>query len=105
MIYFDTLQYVKTLEASGVPEKQAEAMAMAKAQQEALSECLDTTLSTKKDIQSLKKDLSTLENKLTGEIEPMKIDIRALKSDIKWIQWILGFVAAGVGSLVLKTFF
>ncbi len=92
MIYFDTLQYVKTLEASGVPEKQAEAMA--KAQQEVLSECLNTTLATKQDIGDLKNDLGSI-----------NVRVEKIESEIKWVQWTLGFVAAGVGSLVLKTFF
>lgn len=96
MIYFDTLQYVKTLEASGVVPKQAEAMA--KAQQEVLSECLNTTLATKQDITELK-------NHLENQMAPMKADIATLKSEVKWIQWVLGFVAAGVGTLILKAFF
>ncbi len=107
MIYFDTLQYVKTLESSGVSQKQAEAMA--RAQQNVLSECLNTTLATKEDIRVLRsdveKDISALENKLMSEISPMKADITTLKSDVKWIQWALSFVGAGVGTLILKAFF
>lgn len=92
MIYFDTLQYVKTLEASGVSARQAEAMA--RAQQEVLSECLDTTIATKKDITDLKGDISSL-----------NVKVEKIDSDIKWIQWALSFVGAGVGALILKAFF
>ncbi len=96
MIYFDTLQYVKTLEASGVSAKQAEAMA--RAQQEALSECLDTTLVTKQDITDLK-------NEVKSDISNLNVRVEKIESDVKWIQWALGFIGAGVGTLVLKAFF
>lgn len=89
MIYFDTLRYVKTLKAAGLAEKQAEAFA--EAQQEALSECLDTTLATKADLYEVKAEL--------------KLDIKTLESRVSVLSWMMGFLLAGVGSLVLKTFF
>jgi hypothetical protein len=96
MIHFDTLQYVKTLEASGIPSIQAEALA--KAQQEALSESLNTSFATKEDILLLKEDVSQL-----------KTDISQLNTEVKtegfWIRWVLGLNSAGIGTLVLKAFF
>ena len=47
-ITFDTLKFVKDLESAGVPPAQAEAFV--RAQQEILSQSLDTTLATKSDI-------------------------------------------------------
>ncbi len=92
MVYFDTLLYVKTLKSSGVSENQAEAMA--KAQQEALAECLDTTLATKTDITDVKNSIL----KLDGRVDKVE-------SEIKWVRWILSLVAVGVSTLVLKAFF
>ena len=48
---FDTLQYVRTLEKSGIPSEQAEAQAIA------LSEAMESNLVTKQDLNSVKTDL------------------------------------------------
>lgn len=50
-ITFDTHKFVKALRESGIPEPQAEAFV--RAQQEILSQALDTTLATKRDIEQL----------------------------------------------------
>ena len=47
-VTFDTHKFVKDLESAGVPPAQAEAFV--RAQQEILSQSLDTTLATKSDI-------------------------------------------------------
>ena len=47
-ITFDTHKFVKDLESAGVPPAQAEAFV--RAQQEILSQALDSTLATKSDI-------------------------------------------------------
>ncbi len=95
MIHFDTLQYVKTLETSGISTKQAEAMA--KAQKEVLAECLDTTLATKNDIFETQKSITALREDLTEKI--YKLDIRISK-----MEWMLGAVAGGVATLIFKAF-
>lgn len=103
MIYFDTLQYVKILEKAGIPDKQAEAFA--KAQQKSLSECLDTTLASKKDLFLVKTELQ-------AEIQEVKDDVHEVKTELKVHRWMLGVLLsglgaliAGVGSLVVKMFF
>ncbi len=50
-ITFDTHKFVRDLRDAGVPEPQAEAFV--RAQQEILSQALDTTLATKRDIERL----------------------------------------------------
>jgi hypothetical protein len=52
-ITFDTLKYVRQLEASGVAPIQAEAFV--NAQREILSDALDASLATQGDLQSLEK--------------------------------------------------
>ncbi|MFA7243537.1 MAG: hypothetical protein WC091_25805 [Sulfuricellaceae bacterium] len=54
-ITFDTLKYVKQLEASGVPPVQAEAFV--NAQRDILSEALDTSLATRSDIDRIERKL------------------------------------------------
>jgi hypothetical protein len=61
-ITFDTLKFVEKLEAAGVPR--AQAAAMAAAQQDALSQALDTTLATKGDIARLESGLDRLDTRL-----------------------------------------
>jgi len=74
-VTFDTLEFVRTLEAAGMPVKQAEAISVAvrKAQNSA--------------------DVAT------------KGDIRELAAKIDLLKWMLGFVFAAVISLLIKSFF
>ncbi|MDP1605088.1 MAG: hypothetical protein Q8L93_00315 [Rhodocyclaceae bacterium] len=57
-ITFDTHKFVKDLETAGVPPAQAEAFV--RAQQEILSQALDTTLATKSDIAVLDAKIDKL---------------------------------------------
>ena len=61
-ITFDTHKFVKDLRDAGVPEPQAEAFV--RAQQEILSQALDTTLATKADIREVRSDLVLLDSKM-----------------------------------------
>src|SRR5260363_327578 len=67
------------LKKSGIPEKQARALAAAVRKAHESSDL------------ATKADLRELELRLSGEM--------------KLLKWILGFIAAGVASLVLKAFF
>ena len=78
-ITFDTLKFANKLKEAGVPSAQAEAEASA------LSEVLDVNL----------KELTTKDDLKTLEVE----------AKIQVVQWMLGFLLAGVASLVIKTFF
>ncbi|MEQ1601263.1 MAG: DUF1640 domain-containing protein [Methylophilaceae bacterium] len=61
-ITFDTHKFVKELREAGIPELQAEAFV--RAQQEILSQALDTTLATKQDIALLRQDIVLLDAKV-----------------------------------------
>ena len=82
-VTFDTLKFVKTLEASGISAAQAEAIAFA--YRDAAS---DQELVTTKD---LKLELQT-------ELAPLKLELQIHK-------YMLGIVLGGVVALVLKAFF
>lgn len=75
---FDTLKFSERLREAGVPEKQAKALA--EAQNDAFAEALDNSLAT-------------------------KIDIARLETQITLLKWMMGFVLAGIGTLILKAFF
>lgn len=69
-ITFDTFKFVDRLEKAGMPREQA--AAFAQAQQDSLSEALESTLSTKADIlrvenriDLMSKDMQAMELRLT----------------------------------------
>ena len=78
-VTFDTLKFVKTLEASGIDAKQAEAMAAA--YRDAAN---DQELVTKRDLQ---------------------IELAPLKAELQVMKWMSGLIMGGVIALVLKAFF
>lgn len=86
VVTFDTLKFVKTLEASGIDEKQAEAIASAYR-----DASTDQELVTKKDLQI--------------ELSMVKSEIASVKSDVQVLKWMGGIITGGIIALVLKAFF
>ena len=84
-ITFDTHKFVKDLESAGVPPLQAEAFV--RAQQEILSQALDSTLATRSDIERIERKLIEFEG------------------EFKAIKWMLGIIVGGIVMLVLRAFF
>lgn len=77
-VTFDTLKFVKTLEASGIKNDQAEAIATA--YRDASN---DQQLVTKNDLQT--------------ELAPIKAEPQVMK-------WMSGVILGGVMALILKSF-
>ena len=85
-ITFDTHKYIKTLEASGIPEEQAEAMV--KAQQESLQAAFDyRELATKGDLREME----------------LRLDARFSESKAEIIKWVVGliFMQTGIITAIL----
>lgn len=84
-ITFDTLKFTQRLEQAGISHEQA--VAMAEAQKESLSEIMESHVATKNDVQDVK--------------------IKQVEHDGQFalIKWMLGILIAGVMSIVVKTFF
>ncbi len=82
---FDTLAFTKRLRAAGIPEEQAEAQA------EAIAAAIDTSLPSKQDLEITKPELSA--------------EIKMVRNELVIVRWFLGIIAAGVFSLIFKTFF
>jgi hypothetical protein len=78
-VTFDTLKFVKTLEASGIEAKQAEAMANAYR-----DAAIDQELVTKQDLQ---------------------IELAPIKAELQVMKWMNSLVLGGIIVLILKAFF
>ena len=97
-IAFDTYLFIKKLEASGFEEKQAEALSeVIKEVQEAQLE----KLATKQDILELKRDIKELELAARRDIKELELKFNG---QFILLKWMLGFIFAGIVSLVLKAF-
>lgn len=77
-ITFDTLKFVETLKAAGVPAEQAKAEAEALVS--AFAEAMDSQLATRSDVNRLERELLV-------------------------IKWMVGLVLGGIVALILKAFF
>ncbi len=95
-ITFNTLKFLEKLMAAGIPDQQAKAIT--EAQSEAFNEALDNTLATK-------ADLVRVEMHLKQEINSLKQDVIMVKGDFHLLKWMMGFLLAGVASLIVKNFF
>jgi len=91
-VTFDTLELAKKLEAAGFSETQAEGLASSLSHIQ--SRQLEA-LATKDDLHNTIKDL---EIKLERHIDGLEAQITLLK-------WMMGFLLAGVASLIVETFF
>lgn len=95
-ITFDTHKFVKDLETAGVPPVQAEAFV--RAQQEILSQALDSTLATRADLLAVKVDIARLD---------AKVDSRFALVDAKFDKqsWMMGILIALAVANFAKQFF
>jgi hypothetical protein len=107
-VTFDTHKFVKSLEAAGLPEAQAEAISLA------VRESQDgADLATKADLReyesAIRIDLEKLEQRLDSKIEKLELRIDARFAEVSGkfalLQWMMGLLIAGVASLIIKTFF
>ncbi|MDR1849745.1 MAG: CCDC90 family protein [Zoogloeaceae bacterium] len=76
---FDTLEFVKTLEAKGFKKDQAEGLSAA-----------------------MKQTFNSSDIATKNDIEKLELRIRA---DIAPLKWMTGVTVAGVISLIIKSFF
>jgi hypothetical protein len=78
-VTFDTLKFVKTLEAGGLNESQAESIATAYRDASVGQE-----LVTKVDLQ---------------------LELAPIKSELHMMKWMMGLILGGVVALIMKSFF
>jgi hypothetical protein len=114
---FDTHAYVKRLKAVGFNEAQAEAQA--ELQSDILSSLVTEKLATKEDVaqlgrdiahsrQETKENIANLRQELKDDFTRLenetKRDIVHLAGKIGQLNWMLGFLLAGVAAIVFKLF-
>ena len=101
---FDTLKFANTLKAAGVPEKQAEAQAVAFAEVIQLNlKDLFTKDDLKQESASLSKDIQNSEQRVNSRIDTLIAEMRGERALLKWMLGVL--VAGVVGILVRLVFF
>jgi hypothetical protein len=88
----DTLKVVETLIVAGMPEKQARALS------EIQKDMLENNMATKIDIMEIKQEI-------TGTKAELKYGIAEVKADVKLLKWMIGFVLAGIATVILKVIF
>lgn len=88
-ITFDTLKFVKQLEASGVTPAQAEAFI--NVQRDILSEALDTSLATRADIARLETRIEKMEFKFDAKFDK--------------VTWMIGILIAIAAANFAKQYF
>jgi hypothetical protein len=91
-ITFDTHKFVKQLESAGASQQMAEAFVSA--QQEILSQALDSTLATKSDIHGVRLDMAGIKTEMAG-----------VRGEMANIRWILGVLVAIAVANFAKQFF
>ena len=100
-IAFDTLKYSKRLKDAGVPEKQAEAEALAEVLEINLNE-----LTTKRDMKemetALRRDLGEAESRLKHDLELMRLELRDLERRMTIKLGGLMVVAVGAVAALVK---
>ena len=104
---FDKLAYVDRLQAAGMGEREARALA------EGLDQALREEVATKTDIAAVKTELgaeiaavktelraeiATVKTELRAEIAAVRIDLAAVKHDL--LRWMVGMAFAQVGLTV-----
>ncbi|MBU6225715.1 MAG: DUF1640 domain-containing protein [Burkholderiales bacterium] len=88
-VTFDTHKFVKDLRDAGVPELQAEAFV--RAQQEILSQALDTSLATRADINGIKNEIALMDAKFEAKFDKL--------------SWMIGILIAIAIANFAKQFF
>ena len=115
-ITFDSLGYVKKLEAAGFTRQQAEAQADAlreqtEAQAAALQKALDKydeasrkDLATKGDIQDVRTEIQDVRTEIQdvrNEVQDVRLEMKSM--EMRLLKWQLG-IAAALGSFTLAGF-
>ncbi|MBX9736587.1 MAG: CCDC90 family protein, partial [Phycisphaerales bacterium] len=87
---FETLEFVRTLTASGVPPAQAEAMARAYAK--SLKSGIEANAAGKADVQALSGDIQQLGGELKSELKALRQDLQSeLQSEVRSVLTFLLF--------------
>ncbi|MDT0358134.1 hypothetical protein RJO15_20265 [Herbaspirillum huttiense F1] len=88
---FDTHEYVKRLEAAGIPRDQAEAHATG------LAEAMNSELVTKTDLNAFRAEVS-------NNFASVATSFAEVRGQFELLKWMLGFMLAGTVGILFKIF-
>jgi hypothetical protein len=88
-VTFDTLKQLERLKAAGISD--AHAKAEVEMLVEALAETTHVALASKQDVSELKSEMLIVKSEL--------------KAELFVVKWMLGVMVAGIGALIVKSFF
>jgi len=106
-VLFDTHAVVKTLESAGMPAAQAEAVS-AVVQTVVNDVRHSADMATKADVAAVQADVVAARNdviQVRADVQALAGKVDGIRGELSAHRWVLGFIAAGVLSLVLKSFF
>jgi len=109
VLTFNPLQFANRLKEAGIPDKQAEAEAEAlreafTQQAQAVSALADQVKTLATETRHDASGMATKEDLASAKTE-LKDDIAEVRSDVRVLKWMMGFVLAGIVSLMMKLFF
>lgn len=93
---FETVEFVRTLIASGVPPAQAEAMA--RAFTKSMKAALENQTASKSDVQALSGDIQSLNGEIKTELKSLRNDVldqvqSEIRSLLIWMLFGLAFIS------------
>jgi len=99
---FDTLKFANTLKAAGVPDKQAEAQAVAFAEVIQINlKDLVTKDDLKRESDDIRREIKETEQRLSSKIETSNVQVRG---DTALTRWMLAAVLTGVTGILIRLF-
>ena len=100
---FDTHEFYKKLQSANFTSEQAEAITeLVKATQKASFEEIGKALATKNELFEVKTELT---QEILEVKSDLKLEIFGVKAEVNVLKWMMAFILAGIGSLVIKAFF
>jgi hypothetical protein len=94
----DTYAFITKLKEAGMPEPQAVVM----------SDTIKQVEQSRPDVLAAKADIYQVKTELKADIQQVRAEIQQVKTElsgqIMLLKWMLGFVLAGIVSIIFKLF-
>jgi len=106
VLTFNPLQFANRLKEAGIPDKQAEAEA--EALREAFAQQAQAVFALEDKVKTLASDTPYGMGGLAAKGDIVEVrggGIADVRSDVRVLKWMMGFVLAGIVSLMMKLFF
>lgn len=101
-IGYNNLHFAKKLTDAGMPQQQAEILAESIHD---ITTSIENNFATKKDFLEFRLELKSELKETRNDVRKIENNVHELKANVKLLNWMMGFLIAGVTSLVMKAFF